>query len=79
MTTGRLLRVSFDVDTVQLFDMLKAVGGNHEGIASRLLGVMMTGQKPGFAEDIGMAMYGIRFKRARKISVAEAFPQKAAK
>ena len=49
--------ITFEVDTGQLFDMLKSVGGDFSAIGNRVVEAMLA--EPDFALSIGMAVYGI--------------------
>ncbi len=50
-------RITFEVDTAQLFDMLHKMGGETGDIGNRVIGVMLA--DAGFFEALGMAVYGI--------------------
>lgn len=65
------LRITFDVDTIELFGMLKCTNGNCEPIGQRLVGAMMTGEA-GSADQIGMAYYGIKITSVEKMPAVTA-------
>lgn len=52
------LRVTFEVDTIEMFDRLAAVKGHGSLLGDRLIGVLMTGEA-GFSERVGLSYYGI--------------------
>lgn len=52
------LRITFEVDNIALFDAIKAMKGETDAIGARVIGTMLTG-KASFADEIGMAAYGI--------------------
>ena len=56
------LRVTFDVDTIAMFDMLQNANGNCAPIGERLVTVLMTG-KSNFLNDLGMAYYGVTVQK----------------
>lgn len=60
------LRITFDVDTVELFDMLQMVNGNCGPIGQRLAAVMMTGEASA-GDHFAMAFYGISFEGVTKL------------
>lgn len=51
-------RITFEVDNVALFDMLKKMNGNFTGLGVRVVGVLLTGQCD-MMEGIGMGVYGV--------------------
>lgn len=53
------LRITFDVDTGTLFDSIAVMNGDWSPLVQRMAGVMMTGEMGGFANQVGMAFYGI--------------------
>jgi hypothetical protein len=52
------IRLTFEVDQIQLFDTLKKLDGDWSFLGNRLVEVMLGGEA-GFRDAIGMAMYGI--------------------
>lgn len=52
------LRITFEVDTIALFDRIRALDGNCAPLGEHIVGAMMTG-RAGFADSIGMATYGV--------------------
>jgi len=52
------IRVTFDVDTGQLFDTLQKMNGDTSAIGERIVGVLLTGECP-WRDEVGMAVYGI--------------------
>ena len=61
------LRVTFDVETGELFDSLQKLNGDAGGIGMRLAGVMMTGEAS-FLDSVGMAVYGVALHKVEKLS-----------
>lgn len=60
------LRVTFEVDPGQMFDTLAKV--NDGGVAcARLIEPLLTG-KIGWADAVGLAVYGIEFKSSERIA-----------
>lgn len=59
-------RVTFEVDNIILFDMLREVHGNPDGIGQRVAGVFLTGNCD-FREALGLAVFGITFIGTEKI------------
>ena len=60
------LRVTMDVDTSELFDRVRMMKGDCSLIGFRIVGVMLTGDA-GFADKIGMAMYGVTIHSVEKL------------
>ena len=56
------LRMTLEVDQIQLFDAIKMVQGDKpgfpDGIGERLVGAMLTGETS-FFDAVGLAVYGI--------------------
>ena len=49
--------VSFEVDTIKLFDSLKKLNGDMSHIGQRVVGALLA--EPVFVELLGMAVYGV--------------------
>ena len=60
------LRVSFEVDTIALFDRIHGLAGNCAPLGERLVGALMTGEQ-GFAEAVGMATYGVTLAKVEPV------------
>lgn len=60
-------RVTFEVDTVMVFDTLRTTGDWHL-LGMHLISVMLTGDKPSFREALGMEMHGIKHHGTEKLS-----------
>lgn len=52
------MRITFDVDSIQLFDNIAKMNGDWSPLVERMAGVLMTGET-GFSESVGMAFYGV--------------------
>ena len=55
------LRVTFEVNTEEMFDTLAKVNDGGAACASRLIEPLLTGQI-GWGNSVGLAVYGIEFK-----------------
>ena len=53
------LLVTFEVDTVKMFDMLHSIKGDTAPLGMRLADVMMTGKDESFLTAVGLAAYGV--------------------
>jgi hypothetical protein len=51
-------RVTFEVDPLRLFDALSAMSGDSGPLGERLVATLLTG-RAGFAEQMGLGIYGI--------------------
>lgn len=60
------LRITFEIDSITLFDALKVMKGDTSALGARVVGVMMTGERPSMRDDIGMAAYGITVTNVEK-------------
>lgn len=65
------LRISFDVDTGQLFDSIAAMKGDWSPLVERMAGVMMTGET-GFRDAVGMAAYGVEVSSIQRTDLPSA-------
>lgn len=65
------LRISFDVDTSQLFDSISAMEGDWTPLIQRMSGVMMSGEN-GFLDAVGMAFYGIEVSSIQRTDLGAA-------
>jgi len=61
------LRMTFEVDTTELFDRLHTMKGDTGPIGERIVGAMLTGEA-GFGQSVGMAVYGVTIVSAEKIA-----------
>jgi hypothetical protein len=52
------MRVTFEVDQNELFDMLHKMNGDFSGIGNRVVGELMT-SGTSIIDAIGMAVYGV--------------------
>lgn len=52
-----LRTVSFEVDTIKLFDTLQKMNGDMSSIGQRVIGALLA--EPDFVEVLGMAVYGV--------------------
>lgn len=52
------MRITFDVDSGELFDSIAKMSGDWTPLVQRMAGVMMTGES-GFVDAVGMACYGV--------------------
>jgi hypothetical protein len=52
------LRITFEVDTIALFNRIRELKGNCTPLGDRIVGAMITG-RAGFADSISMAIYGV--------------------
>lgn len=64
------LRVTFEVDSDAMFDTLAKVNDGGVACASRLIEPLLTGQV-GFADAVGLGIYGIKFKGSERIDDLE--------
>lgn len=60
------LRVTFEVDSSTMFDMLAAVKDGGAAIGQRVAGCLLTGDTS-LADHIGMGMYGVVLVSSEKI------------
>jgi hypothetical protein len=60
------LRITFEVDSVELFDRIKDMKGNWSPLVERMAGVLMTGESS-FGDAVGMAFYGVTVASAERI------------
>lgn len=60
------LRVTFEVDTSEMFDTLAKVNDGGAACASRLIEPLLTGQI-GLVDAVGLGVYGIAFKGSERI------------
>lgn len=63
------LRVTFEVDTMEMFDTLAKVNDGGNACAARLIEPLLTGHI-GWADSVGLAVYGIKFKGAERLDAA---------
>ncbi len=52
-------RVTFEADDVKLFDTLRAIGGNTDGLGGRMVSALLS--EPTMAELIGMEVFGVTY------------------
>ena len=60
MASMAKLQVTFEVDTIKLFDTLTKLNGDVGPLGQRIAGILMTG-KASALELAGLAVYGIDF------------------
>lgn len=54
---GEKRRVTFEVNTSELFDMLAKLEGNTDALGGRLVECLL--EDCGYFQDVGLALYGI--------------------
>jgi hypothetical protein len=64
------LRITLDVDTAELFDMLRRVGDGG-ALGNRLAGVLLTGEAS-LTDALGLSIYGVKLASSQKITKAPA-------
>jgi len=60
-------QITLEVDPNLCFDSLAKLGGDTNGIGSRLVGTLLTG-RPSMADQVGLlAVYGIEIKEIKDV------------
>jgi len=65
-------RITFEVDNMALFDMIRKAGNDFSAIGERVIGVMMVPDNVAATTHIGMAFYGVTLVGYEEIASEDA-------